>query len=58
MGHDGHGKQAQNRRDMRLFEWGPNALSKDGRTMYNREKIEDYLRFLTHGGETRFPIFA
>ena len=24
----------------------------------NREKIEDYLRFLTHAGETRFPIFA
>jgi len=23
-----------------------------------REKIEDYLRFLTHAGETRFPIFA
>ena len=25
---------------------------------YHREKIEDYLRFLTHAGETRFPIFA
>ena len=25
---------------------------------YGREKIEDYLRFLTHAGETRFPIFA
>ena len=24
----------------------------------DREKIEDYLRFLTHDGETRFPIFA
>ncbi len=24
----------------------------------NREKIEDYLRFLTRAGETRFPIFA
>ena len=24
----------------------------------NREKIKDYLRFLTHAGETRFPIFA
>ena len=23
-----------------------------------REKIEDYLRFLTHAGETRFSIFA
>ena len=23
-----------------------------------REKIEDYLRFLTHAGETSFPIFA
>ena len=22
------------------------------------KKIEDYLRFLTHAGETRFPIFA
>ena len=25
---------------------------------YNREKIEDYLRFLTPAGETRFLIFA
>ena len=24
----------------------------------DREKIEDYLRFLNHAGETRFPIFA
>ena len=24
----------------------------------DREKIEDYLRFLTHAGEMRFPIFA
>ena len=24
----------------------------------DREKVEDYLRFLTHAGETRFPIFA
>ena len=24
----------------------------------NREKIEDYRRFFTHAGETRFPIFA
>ena len=24
----------------------------------NREKIEDYLRFLTHAEETRFTIFA
>ena len=23
-----------------------------------REKIKDYLRFWTHAGETRFPIFA
>ena len=27
-------------------------------TPFYREKIEDYLRFLTHAGETRFPIFA
>ena len=26
--------------------------------LHCREKIEDYLRFLTHPGETRFPIFA
>ena len=24
----------------------------------NRKKIDDYLRFLTHAGETRFPILA
>ena len=24
---------------------------------HSREKIEDYLRFLTHAGETRFPSF-
>ena len=24
----------------------------------DREKIEDFLRFFTHAGETRFPIFA
>ena len=24
----------------------------------SREKIEDYLRFLTHAGEMRVPIFA
>ena len=24
----------------------------------HREKIEDYLRFFTHAGETSFPIFA
>ena len=34
-------------------------LEKNGpRRSYYREKIEDYLRFLTHAGETRFPIFA
>ena len=27
-------------------------------TSSSREKIEDYLRFLTHAGEKRFPIFA
>ena len=26
--------------------------------MFYRKKIEDYLQFLTHAGETRFPIFA
>ena len=25
---------------------------------FNQEKIEDYLKFLTHAGETWFPIFA
>ena len=24
----------------------------------NREKMEDYLQFFTHAGESRFPIFA
>ncbi len=24
----------------------------------SREKIEEYLRFLIHAGETRFPVFA
>ena len=35
-----------------LFEGFANALV----YLINREKNEDYLRFLTHAGETSFPV--
>ena len=35
-----------------------NSVQNDNVVFVSREKIEDYLRFLTHAGETRFPIFA
>ena len=38
--------------------WTMNGDDDDGDDDDDREKIEDYLRFLTHAGETRFPIFA
>ena len=34
------------------------CCSRSDRLVSCREKLEDYLRFLTHAGETRFPIFA
>ena len=36
------------------------ATAADDEKIYNflRGKIEDYLRFVTLAGETRFPIFA
>ena len=56
-GMDGVGRTLRGRMDGSSHFYG--ALAKQMRLLLdNRGKIEDYLRFLTYAGETRFPVFA